>query len=113
MMTHRNADRNREVQHKSPSFVVQGFTLTEVTARTGLSERWIRELIKRHGLDVRKVPCAGRYRFVFSREDVERIDSIHQRNQAELQHRHPAFYAVVGKRSLVPTGVIRSPWSIA
>ena len=84
-------------------------TLDHVCQRTGLSERWIRELIKRHGLRIRTIPWPGGYRFVFTGADVKRIWAIHQRNQVELQRRHPQFYAKVGKVRLLPT---RSPWDL-
>ena len=83
------------------SCAVPGYSLDDVAVRTGLSERWIRELVKRHGLNVLKVPGPGGGQFVFSREDFKQIERIHERNQLELERRRPACYAVVGKRSLV------------
>ncbi len=96
-MTRRDASRNRERPHRRGSSGLAGYSLQDAVIRTGLSERWVRKLIKRHGLNVRTVPCAGGYRFVFSRDDLQQIERIHVRNQEELRRRAPALYAVVGK----------------
>ena len=69
-------------------------SLREGPQQTGLSGRWVRELVRRHGIPVRKVPCGGGGRYVFTRADVERIWRIHERNQVELQQRSPLFKAV-------------------
>lgn len=79
------------------SRAVGSMSLQAVCARTELSERWVRELVKRHGLAVRKVPCPGGGRYVFTRDDVERIWRIHEGNQAVMQRRYPAFFESVGK----------------
>ena len=68
--------------------------LREVPQQTGLSGRWVRELVRRHGIPVRKVRCGGGGRYVLTRADVERIWCIHERNQGELQRRSPLFKAV-------------------
>lgn len=87
-------------------------SLGEVCACTGLCERWIRELIKRHNLNVRRVPCPGGYRFVFSRADVEQIERIHTANQERLERHYPAFYAVAGKPNRLAPRALRSPWGV-
>ena len=112
MMTNRDAERHRGWAQRSRAAAIPYWTLREVCARTGLSERWIRELIRRHGLNVRRVPCPGRGRFVFSRADVEQIESIHRSNQARLERRSPAFYATVGKLPMTPRNAVRAQWSV-
>ena len=91
---------------------VGGMSLADVSARTGLSERWVRELVKRHGLRIRTIPWSGGYRLMFTLADVEQIESIHNRNQSELQRRHPALYAAVGKVTRVPRRAVRSRWGV-
>ena len=84
-------------------------TLIEASERIGLSERWVRELVKRHGLQIRTIPWRGWYKLVFTGADVKQIERIHERNQVELQRRHPEFFAKVGKLRL--DHMPRSPWS--
>ena len=88
-------------------------TLDEASRRLGLSERWTRALVKRHGIPVRKVPCCNGGRYVFTRDDIEKIWRIHERNQAELQRRSPEFFAKVGKLRLGPQVAVRSPSRVA
>ena len=90
-------DRNRQRARRKTSYVARVYSLNEVAARIGLSERWVRELIKLHGLNIRRVPCAGSGQFIFSRDDLQQIERIHVRNQEELRRRAPALFAVVGK----------------
>ena len=87
-------------------------TLLQASQQLDLSERWVRHLIRQHGLAIRTVPWRGGYRFVFTRADLKRIWAIHERNQVELRRRHPAFFAAVGKLKLGPQVAIRSPWSV-
>jgi len=108
-MTRTMPDRYRE--RPQGASTVPRLSLRDVCARTGLSPRWVRELIKRHELPVRRIPCPGRYRFLFSPYDVEQIERIHAANQERLEC-YPAFYAVVGKRHRVPQRAVRSPWSL-
>ena len=107
-MTNGYPDRQRGRLQRASA--IPHLSLPQVCARTGLSPRWVRELVKRHGLNIRRVPCPGRYRFVFSPADVEQIQQIHQANQRRLKRLYPAFHAVVGKQNGVPP--LRSPWSM-
>jgi hypothetical protein len=79
-------------------------TLIEASQRLGLSERWIRRLIRRHGLSIRTIPYAGGYKFVFTGGDLKRICAIHERNQLHLKRQCPEFFRVVGKIRRGPVG---------
>jgi hypothetical protein len=82
-------------------------TINDAVLRTGLSERWIRQLIKRHGLPVRKVPCGGGGRYVFSHDNVSQILRIHYANQERLEHLYPALYKATGKHRRNPSTAMR------
>jgi hypothetical protein len=85
-------------------------TLSQVCDRLEISERWIRELVKRHGMPVRTVPWPGGYRFVFSDADVQRLSRIHAANQERLKLLHPELYKATQKNRRSPRTRTRSPW---
>ena len=100
--------RHRQSENLSLAFEeAQTVTLLQASQQLDLSERWVRHLIRQHGLAIRTVPWRGGYRFVFTRADLKRIWAIHERNQVELRRRHPAFFAAVGKLRIPKS--MRSP----